>query len=58
MKNCLMVSIVFFDSEQLLTYNQPSKNASKYPKLACAKIAILHSTDFWDYQCLGLIPRV
>ena len=46
MKNCLMVSIVFFDSEQLLTYNQPSKNASKYPKLACAKIAILHSTDF------------
>ena len=69
MKNCLMVSLVFFDSEQLLTYNQPSKNASKYPKLACAKIAILHSTDFgglirplnqffWDYQCLGLIPRV
>ena len=46
MKNCLMVSLVFFDSEQLLTYNQPSKNASKYPKLACAKIAILHSTDF------------
>ena len=69
MKNCLMVSIVFFDSEQLLTYNQPSKNASKYPKLACAKIVILHSTDFrglirplnhifWDYKCLGLIPRV
>ena len=69
MKNCLMVSIVFFDSEQLLTYNQPSKNASKYPKLACAKIAILHSTDFGglirplnhiflDFQCLGLIPRV
>ena len=46
MKNCLMVSIVFFDSEQLLTYNQPSKNASKYPKLACAKIAILHPADF------------
>ena len=46
MKNCLMVSLVFIDSEQLLTYNQPSKNASKYPKLACAKIAILHSTDF------------
>ena len=46
MKNCLMVSIVFFDSEQLLTYNQPSKNASKYPKLACAKIAILHPAGF------------
>ena len=45
MKNCLMVSIVFFDSEQLLTYNQPSKNASKYPKLACAKITILHPAD-------------
>ena len=69
MKICLMFSMVFFDSEQLLTYNQPSKNASKYPKLAFAKIAILHSTDFgglirplnhffWDYQCLGLIPRV
>ena len=32
-----MVSLVFFDSEQLLTYNQPSKNAFKYPKLAFAK---------------------
>ena len=46
MKNCLMVSLVFFDSEQLLTYKQPSKNASKYPKLACAKIMILHPTEF------------
>ena len=45
MKNCLMVSIVFFDSEQLLTYNQPSKNASKYPKLACAKIAIERTSE-------------
>ena len=40
MKNCLMVSIVFFDSEQLLTYNQPSKNASKYPKLAFQKLQL------------------
>ena len=46
MKNCLMVSLVFFDSDKLLNYKQPSKNASKYPKLACAKIAILHSTGF------------
>ena len=69
MKNCFMVSLVFFDSEQLLIHKQTPKNASKYPKLACAKIAILHSTDFrglirplnqyfGDYQCLGLIPRV
>jgi len=48
MKNCLVVSLVFFYSEQLLTYKQSSKYASKYPKLACAKIAILHSTDFRD----------
>ena len=41
MKNSLMVSLVFFDFEPLLTYKQPSKNASEYPKLACAKIAIL-----------------
>ena len=46
MKNCLMVSLVFFDSDKLLNYKQPSKNASKYPKLACAKIVILHSTVF------------
>ena len=45
MKNCLMVSLVFFDSEQRLTYNQLSKNASKYPKLACAKTTILHPSD-------------
>ena len=55
-----MVSQVFFDSGQLLTFNQPSKNASKYPKLACAKIAILHSTDFRGLirpqnQILGII---
>ena len=37
-----MVSLVFFDSEQLLIHKQTPKNASKYPKLACAKIAILH----------------
>ena len=41
-----MVSLVFFDSKQLLIYKQPPKNASKYPKLACAKIAILHPADF------------
>ena len=41
-----MVSLVFFDSEQLLIHKQTLKNASKYPKLACAKIAILHHTDF------------
>ena len=41
-----MVSLVFFDSEQLWIYKQTPKNASKYPKLACAKIAILHPADF------------
>ena len=46
MKNCLMVSLVFFDSEQLLIHKPTPKNASKYPKLACAKIMILHPMDF------------
>ena len=41
MKNCSMASLVSFDFEQLLTYKQSSKNASNYPKLACAKIVIL-----------------
>ena len=42
-----MVFHVFFDSEQLLILKQtPPKNASKYPKLACAKIAILHPAAF------------
>ena len=41
-----MVSLVFFDSEQLLIHKQTPKNASKYPKLACAKIAILHPAAF------------
>ena len=41
-----MVSLVFFDSEQLLIHKQTPKNASKYPKLACAKITILHPADF------------
>ena len=45
-KTFLIVSLVFFDSEQLLIYKQTPKNASKYPKLACAKIAILHPADF------------
>ena len=39
-KTFMMVSHVFFDSEQLLIYKQTQENASKYPKLACAKIAI------------------
>ena len=43
MKNYLMVSLVFFDSEQLLTYNQTSKNASKYPKLACRTLQTLEA---------------
>ena len=43
MKNCLMVSLVFFDSKQLLIYKQTPKNA---PILACAKIANLHPVDF------------
>ena len=34
-----------FDSEQLLISKQPPQNASKYPKLACAKIVILHPAD-------------
>ena len=41
-----MVSHVFFDSKQLLIHKQTLKNASKYPKLAYAKIAILHPADF------------
>ena len=41
-----MVSLVFFDSEQLLIYKQTQENASKYPKLACAKIAILYPAAF------------
>ena len=41
-----MISLVFFDSEQLLIHKQTPKNASKYPKLACAKIAILHPAAF------------
>ena len=41
----LMVSLLFFDSEQLLIYKQTQENASKYPKLACAKITILHPAD-------------
>ena len=41
-----MVSYIFFNSEQLLTYKQPPKMPLKYPKLACAKIAILHPADF------------
>ena len=41
-----MVSLVFFDSEQLLIPKQTPKNSSEYPKLACAKIAILHPADF------------
>ena len=41
-----MVSLVFLDSEQLLIHKQTPKNASKYPKLACAKIAILHPAAF------------
>ena len=45
-KTFLMVSLVFFDSKQFLIYKQTPKNASKYPKLACAKIAILHPADF------------
>ena len=45
-KTFLMVSLVFFDSEQLLIHKQTPKNASKYPKLACAKIAILHPAAF------------
>ena len=60
-----MVSLVFFDSEQLLIHKQTPKNASKYPKLACAKIAILHPADFrglkmcknqifWPDQSIGL----
>ena len=40
-----MVSLVFFDSEQLLIHKQTTKNVSKYPKLACAKITILHPKD-------------
>ena len=40
-----MVPHVFFDPEQLLIHKQTPKNASKYPKLACAKIVILHPTD-------------
>ena len=65
MKNCLMVSLVFFDSEQLLIHKQTPKHASKYPKLACAKIAILHPVDFrgskmcenqffWPDQSIGV----
>ena len=61
MKNCLMVSLVFFDSEQLLIHKQTPKNASKYPKLACEKIAILHPAAlkcakikfFWPDQSIG-----
>ena len=45
-KTFLMVSLVFFDSEQLLIHKPTPKNASKYPKLACAKIAILHPAAF------------
>ena len=33
MKTFLMVSLLFFDSEQLLIYKQTQENASKYPKL-------------------------
>ena len=40
-----MVSLLFFDSEQLFIYKQTQENASKYPKLACAKIMILHPAD-------------
>ena len=42
-KPFLMVSLVFFDSEQLLIHKPTPKNASKYPKLACA---ILHPAGF------------
>ena len=60
-----MVSLLFFDSEQLLIYKQTqeTENASKYPKLACAKIAILHPADFrglkmceinFFYQSIGV----
>ena len=51
----LMVSLVFFDSEQLLIYEQTPKNASKYPKLACAKIAILHPTTLKALKCAKII---
>ena len=44
-KPFLMVSLLFFDSEQFLIYKQTQENASKYPKLACAKITILHPAD-------------
>ena len=37
-----MVSYIFLDSEQLLTYAFPPKNAKKYPK----KIFLGHPTDF------------
>ena len=37
-----MVSYIFLDSEQLLTYAFPPKNAKKYPK----KNFLGHPTDF------------
>ena len=35
-----MVSLLFFDSEQLLIYKQTQENASKYPKLAFQKLQL------------------
>ena len=52
-KTFLMVSLLFFDSEQLLIYKQTQENASKYPKLVCAKIAILHPAAFMPLNSLG-----
>ena len=46
-----MVSLVFFDSEQLLIHKQTPKNASKYRKLACAKITILQPADLEALKC-------
>ena len=37
-----MVSYIFLDSEQLLTYAFPPKNAKKYPK----NFFLGHPTDF------------
>ena len=46
LRNGLMVSCVFFVSEQLLFYAKLPKNASKYPKMAFLIYMILQLTEF------------